>query len=112
MGKMFGYLWGDLQERTVRDGRYAVNVSLVVIHEFHVVNKCAEAVPSGKGRCVDQHSTQLSLFPDVGVDRAGNLTKVFSGKALFGSTTSTPASFKSSNLIIETLHCAFPLTQG
>src|SRR6516165_7291590 len=70
MGEVLRYGGGDLQEGIVRNGGDAVNVAMVIVHELQMFGERAEAVPSRKGRCLDQQSGQLAFFTDVGVDGA------------------------------------------
>ena len=56
----------------------------MIVHELQMLNKRAEAVPSGKGRGLDQQSGQLALLADVGVYLSGNFTEINSRKGAFG----------------------------
>ena len=46
---MLSYRGGDLGEGAVRNGRDAVNVAMVMVHELEMFKERAEAVPSKKG---------------------------------------------------------------
>src|SRR6516164_2997696 len=83
MREVLGYPGSDLQKGGVRNGGNAINVAVVIVHELQMLNERAEAVPSGKGRCLDQQSGQLALLADVGVYRSGNFAEIFDRKAAF-----------------------------
>ena len=80
---MLCYRWGDLQRSGVRDDGNSINVALVTVHELQMLDKRAEAVPSGKGRGLDQQSGQLALLANVGVYHAGNFLKIVGRKRVF-----------------------------
>src|SRR6516165_5259674 len=80
MHKVLDNLGGDLQECIVGDGGNAVDLAVMIAHEFHVLDKRAEAVPSRKGWRLDQQSGQFPLFIDVGVDCARNLMEIIGRK--------------------------------
>ena len=77
MCKVLGYRGGDLQKGRIRNGGNAINVVMVIVHELQMLNKRAEAVPSGKRWCIDQQPRQLAVIADIGVYRAGNFAEIF-----------------------------------
>jgi hypothetical protein len=80
MRKVLSNLGYNFQDRVVRDSSYAVDLAMVIVHEFHVLDERTKAVPPRKGWRFDQQSSQLPFFTDVGVDHTRNLAEIISRK--------------------------------
>ena len=74
-----------------------VYVAMMIANEPYVLDQCAKVFPSGEGRRLDQQPGQLSALADMGIERLRDRTESSAVRTVFGSTTSTPASFESSN---------------
>src|SRR5829696_4565296 len=59
MGEVLGYLGGPRQNRAVGHDGDALDLAVVVANEAHVLDDRAQAVPSGKGGCLEQHRHNL-----------------------------------------------------
>jgi hypothetical protein len=73
----------DAQEIAVGDGGDAFDVAVMVVHELHVLDQRAEALPAGKGRRPHQQAPEHRPLGNVRIDNDGDAAEVIGRQPAF-----------------------------